>query len=229
MSSFIDRECVKRIASDIRMLKKNSLNEHGIYYIHNEDNILKGYALIIGPKDTIYYGGCYLFEVNFPSNYPYSPPVLKYMTNCGNVRFNPNLYRNGKVCISILNTWKGDQWTSSLTLTSILLALCTLLNEKPLLNEPGVTEQHSDYENYNKIIKFMNYSYAFIELHNKEILPSDFHIFWDVIDKNYNEKKEEIQKKIKELAKNKKERIRTRLYNMDITIDYKSIYKKISQ
>ena len=49
--------------------------------------------------------------------------TLNYLTNDGKTRFNPNLYRNGKVCISLLNTWKGEQWTSCQTIESILLSL----------------------------------------------------------------------------------------------------------
>ena len=67
------------------------------------------------------------------------------MTCDGATRFHPNLYRNGKVCLSILNTWKGEQWTSCQTIRSILLTLITLFHNKPLLNEPGFTEKSSDF------------------------------------------------------------------------------------
>ena len=42
-------------------------------YIHIQDNLLKGYAIIFGPKDTIYENGVYLFEFNFPNTYPFEP------------------------------------------------------------------------------------------------------------------------------------------------------------
>ena len=58
--------------------------------------MLKGYAVIFGPTDTIYRYGAYMFEFKFPTNYPVSPPKLTYLTNDGNTRFHPNLYRNGK-------------------------------------------------------------------------------------------------------------------------------------
>ena len=109
------------------------------------ENIFKGYAMIIGPSDTPYQDGFYFFEFNFPYDYPHSPPVLTFLSNGDNIRFNPNLYRNGKVCISLLNTWKGDQWTSCQSISSILLTLC-ILNENPLLNEPGITESNSEIE-----------------------------------------------------------------------------------
>ena len=46
----------------------------------------------------------------YPTEYPFKPPKVTYKTNDGFTRFNPNLYKNGKVCISLLNTWQGEQW-----------------------------------------------------------------------------------------------------------------------
>ena len=117
----ISKETIHRLDKDIKDIRKNPLSDNGVYYFHDEVDMLKGYAMIIGPVDTPYYGGFYFFEFDFPSNYPYSPPKLTYLTNNGTVRFNPNLYVGGKVCISILNTWHGDQWSSCQTITSILL------------------------------------------------------------------------------------------------------------
>lgn len=31
-------------------------------------------------------------------------------TSGGNVRFNPNLYQQGTVCLSLLGTWGGPSW-----------------------------------------------------------------------------------------------------------------------
>ena len=102
----------RRLAKDVVRIIKNPLTEHNIFYKHDENDMLKGYALIIGPKDTLYDNGFYFFKFNFTKNYPYEPPKVEYLTNNGRTRFHPNLYRSGKVCISILNTWKGEQWTS---------------------------------------------------------------------------------------------------------------------
>lgn len=61
------------------------------------------HALITGPFDTPYEGGFFLFLFRCPPDYPIHPPRVKLMTTGNNtVRFNPNFYRNGKVCLSIL-------------------------------------------------------------------------------------------------------------------------------
>ena len=116
----MSRKSQLRLLRDVTDVIKNPLAENGIYYIHDEDNIRNGYAVVFGPSETLYQYGAYFFKFTFPYNYPFSPPKLTYMTNNGKTRFNPNLYRNGKVCISILNTWKGEQWTSCQTIRSVL-------------------------------------------------------------------------------------------------------------
>merc|ERR1719382_1607596 len=67
-------------------------------------------ALITGPDDTPYSGGCFIFDIYFPPEYPSEPPKVKLITTGnGTVCFNPNLYDNGKVCLSLLGTWKGNK------------------------------------------------------------------------------------------------------------------------
>ena len=76
MAKVIPDYAVKRLISDIKDLKKNknNLSKEGIFYEHDETNIMKGYALIIGPKDTPYEYGNFLFIFDFPEDYPHSPP-----------------------------------------------------------------------------------------------------------------------------------------------------------
>jgi len=159
-ATFISKEAMRRIISDIKDLRNNPLMAHGIYYEHDEADMLKGRALIIGPADTPYADGFYLFKFQFPANYPHSPPKVDFCTSDGFTRFNPNLYRTGKVCLSILNTWKGEPWSGCQTISSVLLALCTVLNDEPLLNEPGITKTHRDFDGYNEIIKYKNIEVA---------------------------------------------------------------------
>ena len=109
-------------------------------------------------------------------DYPFKPPKVTYKTNDGFTRFNPNLYKNGKVCISLLNTWQGEQWSSCQNISTILLNLVALLNNNPLLNEPGITNRHHDYENYNKIIRFQNLNFSVLKFFNTKYIPNEF--FW---------------------------------------------------
>ncbi|MGH0168669.1 UNVERIFIED_CONTAM: hypothetical protein FKN15_055157 [Acipenser sinensis] len=59
-------------------------------------------VLITGPADTPYANGCFEFDVYFPQDYPNSPPLVNLETTGGHsVRFNPNLYNDGKVLVSV--------------------------------------------------------------------------------------------------------------------------------
>ena len=65
-------------------------------------------ALIIGAENTPYANGCFVFDIFLPPKYPEISPKVKFCTTGGGkVRFNPNLYNNGKVCLSLLGTWSG--------------------------------------------------------------------------------------------------------------------------
>ena len=226
----ITKETIRRLVKDIQFIQNNSLSENGIYYEHDEEDLLKGYAMIIGPPDTPYYGGFYFFEFSFPFNYPYSPPKLKYLTNNGHVRFNPNLYTNGKVCISILNTWHGDQWSSCQTISSVLLTLCTILNNNPLLNEPGIQKTNADIPNYNRIVRYSNMSVAICDMINKSRLLPPFEKFYPIMKKHFLENYDNYINIVDEYIKNKEETNIMAVmgfYDLKVFIDYDALRKKL--
>ena len=222
---------VKRLVKDVKDIIKKPLLDNGIIYSHSDDNLLKGYAVIFGPKDTIYQNGVYFFEFDFPKTYPTEPPKLTYLTNNGKTRFNPNLYRNGKVCVSILNTWKGPGWTSCMTIRTVLITLVTLLHNKPLLNEPGITEKHHAFNSYNKIIEFRNYETAIKNVMNKKILPISFISLWPLIKRHFERNKDEIIDNLKVLKKKYPDTktYKAGIYGMTCTVDYEWIIKEINE
>lgn len=230
---FIPMDTKKRIARDVIKLNKNPLDNHGIYYFHNEEDLLKGYALIIGTEDTIYEDGFYFFEFTFPINYPSSPPIVKFITGDGYTRFHPNLYRKGKVCLSLLNTWRGESWTSCQSISTILLTLVTLFHNKPLLNEPGLTEKHKDYNSYNEIVKFKNYDVSILNgmklKDGNNYYGKKFNIFNDIVNKHFIKNYAKIVKRLEKLKKETEDReikFRTSIYSMDVEIDYSILLAK---
>lgn len=88
-------------------------------------------AVVTGPIDTPYAFGIFVFDVFFPPDYPTVPPLMTFLTTGGGqVRFSPNLYVDGKVCLSLLGlTFAQDdsqRWNSKQSsLAQILLSLQT--------------------------------------------------------------------------------------------------------
>jgi ubiquitin-protein ligase len=229
---FIKKETIQRLIKDVKQIKKEPLTTENIYYHHDEENILRGYALIIGPEDTPYFGGYYLFILDFPTDYPHTPPKVTFVTNGDGIRFNPNLYVDGKVCISLLNTWKGEQWTSCQTISTILLTLGTLLCNNPLLNEPGIHKTHIDFNKYTKIIEYKNIEVAILNVLNRHKFPyySDHKFIqnFDIIMKEkFLENKEKLKIFINEKRKENPELIKTTIYYMNVWVDYNRLYDKI--
>ena len=218
----------KRLLKDVIDINKTPLHDHGIYYIHDDEDIKKGYALIFGPSDTIYSYGIYFFKFKFPNDYPYSPPHVEYLTNRDNVRFNPNLYRNGKVCISILNTWNGPQWSSCQTISSVLLTLVTLFHNKPLLNEPGISESYPSFKIYNKIIEYSSIKIALLDVLSGKICKDMYSKFKTVIDEHVVKNHESIIEKIKDIDPPGKKTINTVQTTETISNEYQSKTFKVN-
>ena len=226
---FMPRANQRRLLKDVADIMKHPLTDNGIHYAHDEDDMFKGYALVFGPSDTIYRYGSYLFIFNFPSEYPFVPPSLSYMTNDGQTRFNPNLYRNGKVCLSILNTWKGEQWTSCQSIRSVLMTLVTLLHNNPLTNEPGIRLSNPNVKPYNLMIQYKNYEVAILGILTQKTLPAAFINFYHIIKQYIRENKTKIMKELRELSrsKNNKTILKINIYNMGMKLDYSDLYERI--
>lgn len=231
----ITRETTKRLLKDIKDIIKSPLENEGIYYKHDENNILKGYAYICGPEDSVYFGGNYFFTFDFPSNYPYKPPMVTFKTNDGVTRFHPNLYKSGKVCLSILNTWKGEQWSGCQSIRTVLLTILTIMDNKPLLHEPGIREGVPEIQKYNNIIQFKNIDFTInnILLKNSGWSIEPFvNIFRNEIKNQLFKNKDKLLKIILENKFEEKYIEKCSYYNMKITIDWKwceKIFNEITE
>ena len=235
----ISKSSIKRLIKDIKELKNDPLKD--IFYRHSETDILKGSALIIGPEDTTSTGGYYLLSFKFPSDSVHSPLTLVYLTGDGITRLHPNLYKNGKVCLSILNTWNGDSWTGCQTISSVLLTIQSIFTNNPLINEPGITHIHKDFYDYTEIIRFKNIVVSTLAVvNNSDKRYSNFQhlvkIARDDFLNNFENKIGifEISKKEYELFKNnnKTKEITCSIYKMSCKIDYitvKSLFKLVKE
>ncbi|GLI65397.1 hypothetical protein VaNZ11_008953 [Volvox africanus] len=132
-------------------------------------------TLIVGPEDTPYSGGCFVFDMYFPPQYPNVPPQVHLMTTGGGrVRFNPNLYAEGKVCLSLLGTWSGDRgetWNPDIsTAVQVLISIQSLIMvPEPYFNEPSYESQTGDRgktasQEYNKNVRENCVRYAMLDV-----------------------------------------------------------------
>ncbi|KAI9227252.1 MAG: ubiquitin-conjugating enzyme/RWD-like protein [Piptocephalis tieghemiana] len=132
-------QATMRLQRELRDCRQSLGNQ--IFVRWDDGDITRCRALITGPPGTPYAHGFFEFSLKFPPTYPSSPPKVEILTtNGGRTRFNPNLYAQGKVCLSILGTWGGresEQWSSAHGITSVLISIQSLMSENPYENEPG--------------------------------------------------------------------------------------------
>ena len=233
----IPKETIERLLKDIKDMFMSSLEDMGIYYKHSDTNILKAYVMIIGQPETLYFGGYYFFEITFPHDYPHAPPIVEYLTNDGITRFHPNFYKSKKVCLSMLNTWRGEQWTSCLTIKSILLTLLSIMDSRPMLHEPGVTEKHQDYNNYHNMILYKNIDFSCIRLIDEfmdtTIIPFEIEYkehFYKIMLETFKKNAKGIKDVITSSAKIKninKFYIISGLYNMSFYVNFDELLIKL--
>ncbi|KAI8899898.1 ubiquitin-conjugating enzyme/RWD-like protein [Globomyces pollinis-pini] len=125
------------------------------------DNIFEWSVGIIGPPKTIYQGGYFLATIKFPSDYPFNPPTFTFNSDF----FHPNVYKDGKLCISILHPPGDDptsgetaaeRWNPTQSVESILLSIVSLINDpncsSPANVDAGVMYR-SDRDAYNAIVQ----------------------------------------------------------------------------
>ncbi|XP_056163495.1 ubiquitin-conjugating enzyme E2-17 kDa-like [Syzygium oleosum] len=101
-------------------------------------------ATIMGPNDSPYAGGVFFIMIHFPPDYPFKPPKVNFQTKV----YHPNINSNGSICLDILK----EQWSPALTISKVLLSICSLLTD-PNPDDPLVPEiahiykhQRSRYE-----------------------------------------------------------------------------------
>ena len=215
---------IKRIMNDIKILKISQLEKENIFVSTVDDDIYKLKALIIGPKikDAPYQHGFYFFDITYPKNYPLEPPKVVFCTLNKNVRFNPNLYTEGKVCLSILNTWSGPGWTSSHSIKDVLIVLQSLLHENPIQNEPGWEKECGEKsKSLNIVLAYYNIKVAVIQMLEK--IPPSFEVFQDIISSYFVKNIDLYLAFIKNYKEYQGQKIMSGLYSMYLDYDIEGV------
>jgi len=132
-------------------------------------------ALIVLNPDSLYYGGYFVAKLTFPENYPYSPPDFRFK----NPLYHPNVYSDGRLCISILHAPGDDEmsgesaairWSPAQRVESVLLSVLSLLDDANV-DSPANVDASVMYrdrkDEYKKMVK------RDLETSKKDI-PEDF-------------------------------------------------------
>jgi len=85
------------------------------------DDLFHWQSTIMGPKDSPYEGGIFFLNIHFPTDYPFKPPKVQFTTRL----YHCNVNNNGSICLDILQS----QWSPALTISKVLLSVCSLLTD----------------------------------------------------------------------------------------------------
>ena len=162
-------------------------------------------AVIFGAEGCPYAHGAFEYDIYFGNDYPnVAPKVNLQTTGNSDVRFNPNLYNCGKVCLSLLGTWRGnasESWDPKLsTLTQVLISIqAVVMSEEVYFNEPGYGHEAGteagEMKNigYSNIVRLCNVKYGMIgQIENPTVG------FENVIRTHFVLKKDKILKSVAE-------------------------------
>lgn len=133
-----------------------------------DDDLHHWRATIIGPTESPYEGGIFILDIHFPMNYPFKPPKCNFITKI----YHPNINSAGSICVDILK----DNWSPALTISKVLLSICSLLTDPnpddPL--EPAIAREYVDKRNdFNNTAKTWTKIYAsdFYKVLNRPPIP----------------------------------------------------------
>ena len=131
---------MKRLQAEYKKIKTAAKNEKLNYtaFPAKEDDLLAWKCTLDGPADTPYEGGKFHIDMEFPADYPYKPPKVRFRTRI----YHPNINRSGEICLDILK----DQWSPALTIEKVLLSISSLLNQPnpddPLMPDIATLYKH---------------------------------------------------------------------------------------
>ena len=103
----------------------------------SDHNMFEWEGVILGPPDSPYQGGAFKVVIQFPVDYPFKPPVVRFKTRI----YHPNINATGLICLDIL---KGN-WSPVLTIGKTLLSISSLLTD-PNPDDPFVPDIAKQYK-----------------------------------------------------------------------------------
>jgi len=126
---------INRVQQELKDLQENPVQNCSAGPI--KDKLTHWHANIFGPEDTPYAGGIFKLDIEFTRDYPFKPPKIYFVTPI----YHCNVNKQGGICLDILK----DQWSPALTISKVLLSLCSLLSD-PNPDDPLVPEIAKEFK-----------------------------------------------------------------------------------
>jgi ubiquitin-conjugating enzyme E2 G1 len=146
----VARELLKR---ELISLMKDESSGFSVGLVDDSD-FFKWQVVFEGPPESLYEGGIFSAVLTFPADFPNNPPEMKFETEM----FHPNIYPDGRVCISILHPPGTDRfneqetaderWRPIIGVHSILISVISMLMD-PNLNSPANIDAGVMFKNDN--------------------------------------------------------------------------------
>jgi len=144
---------------------KQYINDSNCFYSIEPDstNFFLWNILLLGSPNTIFEGGVFKCQLIFPQQYPNKPPIFKFISNLPH----PNIYNDGKVCISILHEGvdetnyedTSERWSPVQTIQTIFLSIISLFHS-PNCDSPANVDASILYrksiKEFTKYIRSLN-------------------------------------------------------------------------
>mmetsp|Transcript_22655 Transcript_22655/g.77068 ORF Transcript_22655/g.77068 Transcript_22655/m.77068 type:complete len:170 (+) Transcript_22655:114-623(+) len=154
------------LSKQLKDLNKNPIEGFSAG-LKNDNDLFTWSVTILGPPDTLYEGGFFQATMKFPPEYPNRPPELRFETEI----WHPNVYQDGRVCISILHAAGDDpngyedaseRWSPVQTVETIVLSVISMLaspNDESPANVDAAREWREDREQFRKkVFRCVRYS-----------------------------------------------------------------------
>eukprot|EP01091_Cochliopodium_minus_P018511 TRINITY_DN7532_c0_g1_i1.p1 TRINITY_DN7532_c0_g1~~TRINITY_DN7532_c0_g1_i1.p1 ORF type:complete len:169 (+),score=42.78 TRINITY_DN7532_c0_g1_i1:25-531(+) len=119
----------RRLMRDFKRITKEPPD--GVSAAPNENNIMMWHAVIFGPEETTWEGGTFKLSMEFTEEYPNKAPKVLFLSEM----FHPNIYKDGSICLDILQ----NKWSPIFDISAILTSIRSLLPD-PNPNSPANAE-----------------------------------------------------------------------------------------
>ena len=226
----------KRLISEIRIIEeemKSGALRDMIFYHYNESDLSKGEFIIFGTEGTPYEGGIFHFTIEMSQTgdkrFPICPPSIKFTTHTKDYRMHPNLYANGHICLSVLNTWGTPEWAAAMVVLTVITTIQSFcFTETPYRNEPSHEGTPVDYPHliaYNNFIRCVTFSIIIPYQMSSSVL--DKSPFKDQIIAHYRKSRHTYTPILANIEKLHGQTIVSKLYSQSLVVDWPNIKTKI--